>query len=97
MVLSTRYKGKLAEFASSFTDQKKELQFLTTQKTAVTVVEMSSNLNNVDVKIDKILAFMEVQSPKEKEVSAMIAKDGGEDAVINASPSLFPESDILTI
>jgi hypothetical protein len=37
----------------------------------------------MDVKIDKILAFIDVQSPKEKEVSAMIAKDGGEDTVIN--------------
>jgi hypothetical protein len=85
MILSSRYKGKLADFASGFTSQKKDLQFLTTQKTAVNVVEISKNLNTVDVKIDKILAFIEVQSPKEKEVSAMVAKDGGEEAVINAS------------
>jgi hypothetical protein len=85
MILSSRYKGKLSDFASGFTSQKKDLQFLTTQKTAVNVVEISKNLNTVDAKIDKILAFIEVQSPKEKEVSAMVANDGGEEAVINAS------------
>ena len=83
MVLSSRYKGKLSDFAASFTGQKKELHFLTMQKTAVTTVQMSGNLDNVAAKVDKIVAFLDVQTTKEKEVSAMIAKDGGVDAVIH--------------
>src|SRR2546423_8106353 len=73
MVLSARYKGKLTEFAGSFTDEKQELQFLTAQHSATMVTEMSTTLEGVAGQVDKIVAFLDdVKSEKEKHVQDMI-------------------------
>jgi ABC-type hemin transport system substrate-binding protein len=89
MVMSSRYKGQLTEFATTFKDQKKELQFLTQQKVAVSTVKMSSNLETVAEEVKRISAFLEVKSEKEKEVDALVLKVGGTEAVIDVRLPLF--------
>jgi hypothetical protein len=85
MVLFSRYKGKLQEFATKFANQKKELEYLTIQKSTVGVVKISESLASVTTRIDQIALFLAIQSPKEKEMSDMIAKHGGPDAVIQVT------------
>src|SRR4051794_2117769 len=84
MVLSARYKGKLTEFAGSFTDEKQELHFLTAQHSATMVTEMSTTLEGVAGQVDKIVAFLDdVKSEKEKHVQDMITRNGGPEATVN--------------
>src|ERR1700683_1571871 len=67
VILSTRYKDKLAYFAQLFSDQKSELQFLVTQKSTVAVTKMKHTLDAISVKVDKVIGFLETRSSKEED------------------------------
>lgn len=84
--MSGRYKGKLAGFAQAFTDQKAELQFLIQQKTAVTTSQIKVDIEDVSQKVDKLVAYLNTKTAKEKEITAMVDRRGGEEAVLNVSP-----------
>jgi len=96
MVMSTRYKGQLADFATNFAGQKQELQNLLVQKTSVTTTQMAGTLDNMVDKVDKIVAFLNVKTEKEKKVDSLITKEGGTEAVINVrfSIPLFRQDDL---
>ncbi|KAK7043656.1 hypothetical protein VNI00_008267 [Paramarasmius palmivorus] len=87
-ILSGKYKGKLVEFAEKFSGQKKQLQSLVSHKSAVSVSKLKNRLEGVAGKIDKVLHIIESQNPKEKQVSDMIRKYGGESVVINNDEAL---------
>jgi hypothetical protein len=80
---------KLAEYAQRFSDQKSELQFLITQKSAVTVTQMQITLDNVSAKVDKIIGFLDTRSSKEEAAMRMIEKLGGENAIIGVINALI--------
>ncbi|KAJ7117415.1 hypothetical protein C8R43DRAFT_107837 [Mycena crocata] len=83
MIRSGGYKTKLAGFATSFEDHKKELQYLMTTKTAATVTKMDSNVQEVSAKLDQVLAFINLQNPKERAIAKRIQEyPGGEDAAV---------------
>lgn len=84
-IFSTRYKGQLADFAKTFTDQKSELQFLITQKSAATVTAMKGSLDSMTKKMDKLVQFLDKKSPDEQKVADMVASHGGEAAVVGVS------------
>jgi hypothetical protein len=84
-IFSTRYKGQLADFAKNFTDQKSELQFLITQKSAATVTAMKGSLDSMTKKMDKLVQFLDKKSPDEQKVADMVASHGGEAAVVGVS------------
>jgi hypothetical protein len=81
-IFSTRYKGQLADFAQNFTDQKGELQFLITQKSAAAVTAMKGSLDSMTKKMDKLVQFLDKKSPDEQKVADMIASHGGEATVV---------------
>jgi len=70
---------------STFSGHKTELQFLISQRTAVTVANNSLTLTDVAENVDKIVAFLDIQSRKDTEAAAWIAKSGGEETVIRVS------------
>lgn len=82
-ILSSRYKGKLADFAKSFSDQKAELQYLTQQKAAVTVTAMKGNLETVSTQVEKIFALLDMKSSDEKKAAEFVLAAGGEAMVLN--------------
>ena len=84
-IFSGRYKGQLADFAKTFTDEKSELQFLITQKSAATVTAMKGNLDGVSKKMDRLVEFLEKKSPDEQKAMDIVARNGGEAAVIGVS------------
>ncbi|ESK93009.1 hypothetical protein Moror_8912 [Moniliophthora roreri MCA 2997] len=87
-ILSSKYKGKLVEFAERFSGQKKQLQSLVSHKSAVSVSKIKGKLEGVAGKIDKVLHIIESQNPKEKEIAELIRKYGGEAVVINNDEAL---------
>ena len=84
-ILSTRYKGTLATFATSFTDLKHDLESLITEKSAVTVTAEKDTLNGMSKKVDSIVEFLNAKSPGEQEVEDVVERLGGAAAVIGVS------------
>ncbi|KAJ6539161.1 hypothetical protein B0H19DRAFT_345377 [Mycena capillaripes] len=83
MIRSHGYKTKLAGYGTSFEDHKKELQYLMTTKTAGTVTQMNSNVQNISMQLNQVLAFINQQSPKEKAIVKKIQEyPGGEDEAV---------------
>ncbi|KAJ7086700.1 hypothetical protein C8R44DRAFT_893496 [Mycena epipterygia] len=83
MIRSSGYKKKLAGFATSFDEHKKELQYLMTTKTAATVTKMDTNVQDVSAKLDQVLAFINLQNPKERAIAKRIQEyPGGENAAV---------------
>ncbi|KAJ6599257.1 hypothetical protein DFH09DRAFT_1303774 [Mycena vulgaris] len=83
MIRSSGYKKKLTEFATSFEDHKKELQYLMTTKTAATVTKMDTNVQDVSAKLDQVLAFINMQNPKERAIAKRIQEyPGGENRAV---------------
>ncbi|KAJ7499104.1 hypothetical protein FB451DRAFT_1428120 [Mycena latifolia] len=83
MIRSSGYKKKLTGFATSFEDHKKELQYLLTTKTAATVTRMDTNVQDVSAKLDQVLAFINMQNPKERAIAKRIQEyPGGENAAV---------------
>ncbi|KIM78706.1 hypothetical protein PILCRDRAFT_10927 [Piloderma croceum F 1598] len=81
-IFSTRYKGQLATFATTFTDQKSQLQFLVNMKSAETVTAMKGSLDTVSKNVDRLIEFLEKKSPGERDVVDMVESRGGAAAVI---------------
>jgi hypothetical protein len=84
-IFSTRYKGQLATFATTFTDQKSELQFLVNMKSAETVTAMKGSLDSVSKNVDRLVKFLEKKSPGERDAVDMVESRGGAAAVIGVS------------
>ncbi|KAJ7283805.1 hypothetical protein C8J57DRAFT_1293627 [Mycena rebaudengoi] len=83
MIRSNGYKTKLVDFATSFEAHKKELQYLMTTKTAATVTKMDNNVQDVSAKLDQVLAFINLQNPKEHAIARRIQEyPGGENAAV---------------
>ncbi|KAF7355150.1 hypothetical protein MSAN_01430700 [Mycena sanguinolenta] len=83
MIRSSSYKSKLAGYATAFEDHKKDLKHLMITKTAATVTKMDSEVRDVSAKLDQVLAFINMQSRKEKWVGKKIQELGGEEKVVS--------------
>jgi hypothetical protein len=87
-IRSGGYKASLKDFATTFDSQKTELTALLTIQTSVTVTKMDQNIEGVSAKIDMLVSFLDVQSPKEKEASALVQEHGGPEEVAKNSEAL---------
>jgi hypothetical protein len=90
---SSKYKSKLADFASAFGDQKSQLQLLNSSKTAKKVVEMDEKMDKMDTKIDQVLGFLNTKSHKEHQILTAIDEAGGESVVLQVKIAKAPDCD----
>jgi Flp pilus assembly CpaE family ATPase len=87
-IRSGGYKNQLKGFASTFDSQKQELTYLLIIQTSATVNKMDNTLEGVSQKVDMLVAFLDVQSPKEREASALVESHGGESLVVKDDEAL---------
>ncbi|KAG9086170.1 hypothetical protein FS749_003862 [Ceratobasidium sp. UAMH 11750] len=79
---SAKYKEMLAGFAQSFTDMKRELESLVSQRTAMTVHRTADTVDAVAANVSQLVAFMEIHTSKEREAEALVKSKGGLEAVL---------------
>ena len=84
VIKSPIWEGRLAQYADVFAERKKEIHFALASHTALGVDTANRNLltvqadiSKVNHKLDMLLLFRRLESPKEKELAALIEKRGG--------------------
>ncbi|KAF8603841.1 hypothetical protein BDV93DRAFT_522997 [Ceratobasidium sp. AG-I] len=79
---SGKYKEMLTGFAQNFVDMKRDLESLVSQRTALTVHKTSDAVKDVAANVSQLVAFMEIQTTREREAGALVAAKGGLQAVL---------------
>ncbi|CAE6507501.1 unnamed protein product [Rhizoctonia solani] len=79
---SAKYKEMLAEFAQRFESTKTGLHSLITHRTAKLVEKTSGRIDEVAASVSELVKFMDIQTSRERETAALVATNGGTEAVL---------------
>lgn len=75
----------LAEFAQRFESTKTGLHSLITHRTAKLVEKTSGRIDEVAASVSELVKFMDIQTSRERETAALVATNGGTEAVLKVS------------